>query len=385
MKKIYLDNGATSFPKPKEVTDAVYRYMTEFGVNIGRGGYQTAYDVAGSVLETRVLLAEMFNASNSKNVVFTKNITESLNIVLKGFLKPGDHVLCSSIEHNAVMRPLVQLQQLGVEFDRIPANERGEMNLDSVEGLIKENTVAIVMSHASNVVGTINPISEIGEICKEQGLKFIVDTAQTAGLLPIDMQSMNIDVLCFTGHKGLLGPQGTGGFILDEDMIMRIEPMITGGTGSISHSEETPDFMPDRFEAGTMNIGGIIALGEGIKWLNNRGIDAVYKHEMNLTKRFIDGLKPLIDANKIKLFGEPDTKNRVGVVSLQTLNVDLAEAAFKLDYEHNIMTRVGMHCAPHTHITIGSYPAGTIRFSFGIFNTEQDVDAAIKALNEICK
>lgn len=385
MNKIYLDNGATSFPKPEEVADAVYKYMTETGVNINRGGYQDAYDVAGTVLETRELLCEMFGAEDPKNVIFTKNITESLNIILKGFLKPGDHILCSSIEHNAVMRPLVQLQEKEIDFDRIPATETGELQLDKIESLIKKNTVAIVMTHASNVTGTINPIDKVGEIAKKHNLSFIVDSAQTAGILPIDMKAMHIDALCFTGHKGLLGPQGIGGFVLAEDMVDQVEPMITGGTGSISHSEETPNFMPDKFEAGTMNIGGILGLNAALHWIKDKGIDNIYKHEMMLCERFLNGLKPLIDSGKIKIFGMPSTKNRVAVVSLQTLNIDISDVAFKLDYEYNIMTRVGMHCAPNTHQTIGSYPIGTLRFSFGNFNTEKDVDAAIDALKNITK
>lgn len=385
MKKIYLDNAATSFPKPREVSDAIYKYMTECGVNISRGSYSDAYDAACKVLETRELLCNFFNCDDCRNVVFTKNITESLNVILKGFLNPGDHILCSSIEHNAVMRPLVQLEKAGVEFDRIPANERGEMDIGAIPKLIKNNTVAIVVSHASNVLGTINPIKDIGRIAHEHGLKFIVDTAQTAGVLPIDMKDMNIDALCFTGHKSLLGPQGIGGFILENDMVEKIQPLITGGTGIISDSEETPNFMPDRFEAGTMNIGGIIGLQEGLKWIEARGIQNIYSHEMNLTKRFIDGMKPFIEANKIKLFGEPDINNRVGVVSIQSLDIDIAELAFRLDSEFGIMTRVGMHCAPYTHKNANSFPIGTLRFSFGIFNTESDVDAAIEALFSCCR
>ena len=385
MNRVYLDNGATSFPKPKEVAEAVYNYMTECGVNINRGGYQAAYDAAGIVLDTRELLAKMFNVSNCKNVVFTKNITESLNVVLKGFLKPGDHILCSSMEHNAVMRPLVQLQECGVEFSRIPANNRGELELDVVESMIQDNTVAIVMTHASNICGTVNPIKEVGKIAHKHNLKFIVDSAQTAGVLPIDMQEMNIDALCFTGHKSLLGPQGIGGFALDEDMILKITPLLSGGTGSISHTEDTPLFMPDRFEPGTMNIAGIIGFNEGLKWINERGLDNIAAHELALTQKFIDGIKPLENDGKIRILGMPSTEERVGVVSIQTLQHDLADVAFKLDFEYGIMTRVGLHCAPNAHKTLGTYPTGTIRFSFGNFNTEEDVQTAVNALNEICK
>lgn len=384
MDKIYLDNGATSFPKPKEVADAVYEYMTSIGTNINRGGYQTAYDLEGTVFETREMLADMFGGGDCKNVVFTKNITESLNVVLKGFLKPGDHILCSSMEHNAVMRPLVQLEKTGVEFDRIPGTDKGELVLGKVEGMIKPNTKAIVMTHASNLVGTVNPLKEVGEICQRHDLKFFVDSAQTAGTLPIDMKEMHIDALCFTGHKSLLGPQGIGGFILDEAMIPLIDPILSGGTGSISHTEEIPDFMPDRFEPGTMNLPGIVGLNAGLKWIKEKGLDAIAAHELGLTKRFIDGITPLEDSGKIRIVGLKGTEGRTGVVSIQTLSVDCADAAFRLDFEYGIMTRVGLHCAPNAHKTLGTFPVGTVRFSFGNFNTEAEVDAAVKALTEIC-
>lgn len=385
MERIYLDNGATTFPKPKEVADAVYEYMTNCGANINRGGYQDAYDLEGTVYETRELLVKLFGGSDCKNVVFTKNITESLNVVLKGFLKPGDHILCSSMEHNAVMRPLVQLEKEGVEFDRIPGKVTGELELDKIESMIKENTVAIVMTHASNICGTVNPLKEVGEICQKHGLKFIVDCAQTAGVIPVNMKEMHIDALCFTGHKSLLGPQGIGGFILDEDMIARINPLLSGGTGSISHTEEIPDFMPDRFEPGTMNIPGIIGLHASLKWLEEKGLDAVAEHELGLTKRFIDGLLPLEEEGLVKIIGLKGLENRVGVVSIQTLSADCADAAFRLDFEYGIQTRVGLHCAPNAHKTLNTFPTGTIRFSFGNFNTEAEVDAAIKAVTEICK
>lgn len=384
MERIYLDNGATSFPKPKEVADAVYEYMTSVGTNINRGGYQVAYDLEGTVFETREMLAEMFGASDCKNVVFTKNITESLNVVLKGFLKPGDHILCSSMEHNAVMRPLVQLEKKGIRFDRIPGKQTGELELDKVEQMIRPETVAVVMSHASNLVGTLNPVKEVGEICRRHGLKFIVDTAQSAGVIPIDMKEMHIDALCFTGHKSLLGPQGIGGFILDDEMIPLIDPLLSGGTGSISHTEEIPDFMPDRFEPGTMNLPGIVGLHASLKWIKEKGLGAIAEHELGLTKRFIDGISPLEEAGKLRIVGLKGTEGRTGVVSVQTLGVDCADAAFRLDYEYGIMTRVGLHCAPNAHKTLGTFPVGTIRFSFGCFNTEDDVDAAVRALTEIC-
>ena len=392
MDKIYLDNGATSFPKPAEVADAVYEYMTKCGTNINRGGYEAAYDLEGTVFETREMLAEMFGGGDCKNVVFTKNVTESLNIILKGFLRPGDHILCSSMEHNAVMRPLVQLEKTGIAFDRIPGTEEGELVLDAIEDMIRPETKAIVMTHASNICGTINPLAEVGAICKKHGLKFFVDSAQSAGIVPIDMKEMNIDALCFTGHKSLLGPQGIGGFIITEEMIPLIDPILSGGTGSISHTEEIPDFMPDRFEPGTMNLPGIVGLNAGLNWIKAKGLDAIADHELALTQRFLDGLLPLEEAGLVKICGlkkcyeEKDGKRvpvRTGVVSIQTLNVDCADAAFRLDFEYGLETRVGLHCAPNAHKTLGTFPTGTIRFSFGNFNTEEDVDAAIRAITEI--
>lgn len=383
MNKIYLDNASTTFPKPKCVSDAVYKYMTEIGSNINRGCYSEAYSVEGMVFETRELIAEMFGATDCKNVVFTKNITESINVILKGFLKPGDHVLVSSMEHNAVMRPLVQLQKSGVSFTRIPCFETGEPNVGTLASLVKPNTKAVIMTHASNVCGTVMPLEEIGVFCMEHSLKFIVDSAQTAGIIPIDMQKTNISALAFTGHKGLLGPQGIGGFILSEDMINEIEPLIAGGTGSISHSEEIPDFMPDRFEAGTPNIPGILGLRASLSWIKETTTEALLAHEIALTEAFLKGLNPLEDDGFIKIIGKKDLINRTGIVSISTPTKDSSELAYTLDSKYNILTRVGLHCAPAAHKTLGSYPEGTIRFSFGYSNTKSDVEAVINALEEI--
>ena len=383
MKKIYLDNSATTYPKPKEVADAVYKYMTEVGSNINRGCYEDAYSVEEQVFETRQLLCELFHADDCKNVVFTKNVTESLNIILKGFLKPGDHVLTSSMEHNAVMRPLVQLEKIGVSFDRIPCNSDGSLQFEEIEKLIKPETKAIVMTHASNVCGTIMPLEKVGEFCNKHGIKFIVDCAQTAGIVPIDMEKMHIDALAFTGHKGLLGPQGIGGFVLKEEMVSMIEPLISGGTGSISHTEEIPDFMPDRFEAGTMNLPGILGLRAALLFLKGTGIDKIYAHELHLCELFLTGLQELENDGLVKILGKKNTGGRTGVVSIQTLKKELSEAAFTLDNEFGIMTRVGLHCAPSAHKTLGTYPGGTIRFSFGWFNTEQDVQTALTSLKKL--
>ncbi|MBQ9148881.1 MAG: aminotransferase class V-fold PLP-dependent enzyme [Oscillospiraceae bacterium] len=384
MKKIYLDNASTTFPKPETVPQAVYQYMTAQGANINRGCYDSAYDVEELVFETRQMLTDLFHGGDCKNVVFTKNVTESLNVILKGFLKPGDHVLVSAMEHNAMMRPIRQLEAAGVAFDRIPCNDRGELCLDAMEKLLRPNTRAVAMMHASNVCGTVLPIGAVGEFCHAHGLKFVVDCAQTAGVLDINMEEMHIDALAFTGHKGLLGPQGIGGFILKEDMIALIDPLLSGGTGSISHTEEIPEFMPDRFEPGTMNLPGIMGLHAGLTWLEETGIEKIRSHELGLTGRFLAGLEKLEASGDIRIVGKKTLDDRTGVVSVQTLKKELSQAAFELDAEYGIQTRVGLHCAPSAHQSLGTYPTGTIRFSFGWFNTEADVNAALAALEEIC-
>lgn len=384
LRKIYLDNASTTFPKPKQVTEAMYQYMTQVGSNISRGGYSSAYRTEEFVYETRQNLADLFNATDCKNVIFTKNITESLNVILKGFLKPGDHVITSSMEHNAVMRPLVQLREKGVSFTRVPCNVDGTMDIKKLEPCLQQNTKMIVMTNASNVCGTVLPIKEVGRFCHEHDLKFVVDTAQTAGVNAVDMQEMYIDALAFTGHKGLLGPQGIGGFILQEDMIDKIEPLISGGTGSISHTEQVPRFMPDRFEAGTMNLPGIIGLNAGLNWLKDITMEKIKEHELNLTKYFIDGIISLDDEN-IQIAGKKDISGRMGVVSIFIKNKEMAQIAYELDEKYGIMTRVGLHCAPSAHKTLGTYPKGTIRFSFGWWNTKEDIDVAIDALANLTK
>ena len=385
MEKLYLDNASTTFPKPEAVPQAVYHYMTSQGCNINRGCYDGAYDVEEIVFETRERLARLFHGGDCKNVVFTKNVTESLNVILKGFLRPGDHVLVSAMEHNAMMRPIRQLEKLGESFDRIPCTQTGELRLEAMEGLLKPNTKAIAMMHASNVCGTVLPIGKVGAFAHAHGLKFIVDCAQTAGVLPIDMETMHIDALAFTGHKGLLGPQGIGGFILKEEMIPQIDPLLSGGTGSISHTEEIPDFMPDRFEPGTMNLPGIVGLHAGLQWLEETGIDRIRAHELALTARFLEGLEVLEQRGLLRIIGKRDCADRTGVVSIQTLTKELSQAAFELDAQFGIQTRVGLHCAPSAHMTLGTFPTGTIRFSFGWWNTPENVDQALNALREILK
>lgn len=382
MDKIYMDNACTSFPKPPSVAAAVGDFIANCGVNINRGSYGPAYEMENVVYQTRLALSRLFGYSDCKNVIFTANITTSLNMVLKGLLRPGDHVLVSSMEHNAVMRPLVQLTGDGVSFDRIPCTKQGELCLKEAEALVRPNTKAVIMTHASNVCGTVMPLTEVGDFCRRHGLTFIVDSAQTAGVLPIHMEDMHIDAFCFTGHKGMLGPQGIGGFIVTDELAARIQPLISGGTGSLSHSEDVPDFLPDKFEAGTMNLPGIIGLHASLNYLSEVGIKNIYAKEMELTSRFLDGLREIPD---LTIVGKKDLAQRVAVVSVYSGSKDNAQVAFELENQYGILTRVGLHCAPVAHKTLNTFPMGTIRFSFSHYNTGEDVDRAIAALKAICK
>ena len=385
MNRIYLDQASTSFPKAPGVAQAMMDYLTMNGSNVNRGCYSSAYSAEEVIYETRQLLAELFHFSRCKNVIFTPNITTSLNFILKGLLKPGNHILVSAMEHNAVMRPIVQLAACGISFDRIPCRKDGSMLLEQVEPLIRPETKAIVTLHASNVCGTRMPLTALGEICQRHHLYFIVDSAQTAGIVPIDMTASHIDALAFTGHKGLRGPQGTGGFLVTEELAEQMEPLISGGTGSVSHTEEIPDFLPDRFEPGTPNMPGIYGLHKALLFLKIKNhMQTSYEKEEALTSYFLQQLFALEDTEKhIRIIGKKDLTDRNAVVSIQTPEMDMAQVAWQLDSEYGIMTRVGLHCAPNAHKTLGTYPAGTIRFSFGPENTQEELDAAIYGLKKI--
>ena len=384
MNRIYLDQASTSFPKAPGVAQAMMDYLTMNGVNVNRGCYSSAYSAEEVIYETRQLLAELFHFSKCKNVIFTPNVTTSLNFILKGFLKPGDHILVSAMEHNAVMRPVVQLASLGISFDRIPCRTDGSMILEKVEELIRPETKAIVTLHASNVCGTRMPLDALGEICQRHQLYFVVDSAQTAGIVPINMDKMHIDALAFTGHKGLRGPQGTGGFLVSQELAEQMEPLISGGTGSVSHTEEIPDFMPDRFESGTPNLPGIYGLHEALLYLKTHSLQAINEKELSLTGYFLEQLQALDDTGRhIRIIGKKDLTDRNAVVSIQTPEIDMSQVAWQLDNEYGVMTRVGLHCAPNAHKTLGTYPAGTIQFSFGPENTKNELDFAIQGLKKI--
>lgn len=382
MNYIYLDNASTTFPKAPNVASAMADYITNCGININRGSYSLAYDVEDIIYTTRQRLHTLFNGHDPSHVIFTQNVTMSLNMVIKGLLKAGDHVLVSSMEHNAVMRPLTQLLDKGITFDTIPCDSTGSIQMDSIEPLIRPNTVALIINHASNVCGTIQPLESIGPICKAHNLQFIVDAAQTAGVIPIDVKACHIDALCFTGHKGLLGPQGIGGIILTKEMAQNLTPLIAGGTGSFSHLETMPTHMPDTFEAGTLNLPGIMGLNEGLSYIESQGMENIHNHELALTQAFLEGLQSI---DGINIVGKQNIQDRTAVVSITIDGMDPASIAYELESTYYIMTRVGLHCAPRAHQTLGTYPEGTVRFSFGYANTHKDVESALSALNTIVK
>ena len=382
MNYIYLDNASTTFPKAPNVASAMADYITNRGININRGSYALAYDVEDIIYTTRQRLNTLFNGHDPSHVIFTQNVTMSLNMVIKGLLKAGDHVLVSSMEHNAVMRPLTQLLDKGIAFDTIPCDPTGSIQIESIEPLIRPNTVALIINHASNVCGTIQPLESIGPICKTHNLQFIVDAAQTAGVIPIDVKACHIDALCFTGHKGLLGPQGIGGIILTKEMAQNLTPLIAGGTGSFSHLETMPTHMPDAFEAGTLNLPGIIGLNEGLAYIESQGMDNIHNHELALTQSFLEGLQSI---DGINIVGKQNIQDRTAVVSITIDGMDPASIAYELESNYHIMTRVGLHCAPRAHQTLETYPEGTVRFSFGYANTHKDVETALSALHRIVK
>lgn len=382
MKRIYLDNGSTSYPKAPGVGKAVGDFIENIGTNVNRGGYEAAYAAEDVIIETREKLCSLFHFNKVRNVIFTPSITYSLNYIIKGWLRSGDHVLVSAMEHNAMMRPLTQMTEQGVSFDRIPCTQDGELMVEEIEKMIRPNTKAIMMLHASNVCGTLMPLKQVGEICQKHNIKFVVDAAQTAGSFPIDMQTMHIDVLAFTGHKSLLGPQGIGGFLVSDEVAKQMTPLISGGTGSVSDSEVQPDFMPDKFESGTQNIPGIYGLHAALSYLEETGIENIHEHEMKLCKAFIEKIDALSNKN-IRVVGTRDMNKRGPVVSLDFVGRDNAEVSFRLDSEYGISTRCGMHCAPNAHKTLQTYPQGTVRFAFGFQNTMEDVDCAVQAIKEI--
>ncbi len=380
MENIYLDNAATSFPKAPGLGKFISSYIDNFGVNINRGISALSYEAENIVYNTREKLCRFFNFDDPSHVVFTKNITESLNMLMLGLLKEDDHVIVSSMEHNAVVRPLTFLSQANIKYSKIQCTKEGFMNPEDILKLIRKNTKAIFITHSSNVSGNIFPMKRIGEICKQNKLYFIIDTAQTAGFIKIDIKELNADAIAFTGHKGLLGPQGIGGFIIQSDLNDNVKPMIYGGTGSFSHLEYQPSTMPDKFESGTLNIPGIAGLNFSLDYINKIGLDYIKDKEIYLTGIFIEGLKNI---NNIDIVGSLSTEDRCPVISIYTDKRDISEISYILSSKQGISTRVGLHCSPWSHMTLETFPYGTIRFSIGHANTKEQIDYALLSLNKL--
>jgi len=384
LKEIYLDNAATSFPKAPGVSESMCAYINNIGCNINRGAYSSSYGAEETVFETRELICKLFNFQKPENVIFSKNITESLNVIIKGLFKQGDHIIVSSMEHNAVMRPLNSMVSRGIEYSKVQCNILGELNIEALIKEIKPNTKAIIITSASNVCGTIMPLKEIGQVAKKNNIYFIIDSAQGAGFIPMNYQSLGADIIAFTGHKGLLGPQGIGGFIINDELAALVNPLIEGGTGSLSEEEVQPPYMPDKFEAGTLNIPGIFGLNASLKYLLSTGVDTIREKELFLTQKFIEEVKNIPGA---KLIGIPSINNRTAVISIEFTSdtIDNGIIAHYLSNDYGIMTRCGLHCAPSAHKTLGTFPNGTVRFSFGHNNTLEEVEYTIESINKCIK
>ena len=379
--RVYLDNSSTSFPKPKVVADSIYNYLVNIGGNPGRANHSNALESNRYLYMAREEIASFFNYDKIENVIFTNNITSSLNILINGILKSGDHVITSSMEHNSVIRPLYNLKQtLNIELDIVNANSNGIINVDNIQKAIKPNTKLIVITHASNVTGSIQPIKEIGELCKKNNIYFILDSAQSAGVIDIDFKALSLNALAFTGHKSLLGPQGVGGFIIDDELNKICNPSILGGTGSLSHSLSQPDFLPDKFESGTLNIPGIIGLYEAIKFIKSQGLSTIYEHNNYLRSYLINGI---LDLGNFSIHGEISSDKSTSCISITHSKLDVSELSYILDSDFNISNRSGLHCAPLAHKTIGTYPEGTVRLSLGYFNTEEELRYTLDSLNKI--
>ena len=377
---IYFDNAATSWPKPPGTIAAMQNYMQNVGGSPGRSGHRLSLEAARIVFNTRDKLAQLFNVPDPLRIVLTKNATEGLNIAILGLLKSGDHVITSGMEHNSVMRPLRIMEARGAEITVIPCDVDGLIDPENILKAIKKNTKAIFITHASNVTGTVMPVADIGRIAQERDLILCLDASQTAGCYPVDVKEMNIDLLAFTGHKALFGPSGTGGLYIRENLEKLIEPVYLGGTGSRSEVEEQPDFMPDRYESGTPNTIGITGLQAGVEFILSKGIAQIKSEEEKLVQMFIDGISKLPE---IIIYGQKSVKRRSPAVSFNIIGMDPAAVSMQLDDRFGIMSRSGLHCAPSAHKTIGTFPSGTVRFSFSCFNTEEQVVFSIEALKII--
>ncbi len=375
---LYFDHGATSYPKPKSVTAGALRAMESFGANPGRSGHQLALKASREIFDARETVAKFFNIKDPKQVIFTSNCTEALNLAIKGVLTKGDHVITTSMEHNSVLRPIKALENEGVENTIIQCRPDGSLPLEKVDQSIRENTKLIVLTHSSNLTGTLMPVEEVGKIARERGILFLVDAAQTAGLYPIDVEKMYIDLLAAPGHKALLGPQGTGFLYIKEDLYLKT--LKEGGTGSKSQDLIQPDILPDRYESGTPNTPGIVGLKEGIRFILEKGRDNLLHHEESLVKYFLEEMKKL---DFIHVYGPKDCKKQSPVIALNFRDMDSSEIAYILDSMFDMAVRPGLHCAPLAHKTIGTLEQGAVRFSFGYSTTLEDVKKAVEAIKSI--
>lgn len=380
---IYLDNAATSWPKPPEVVKAMTQVLKYAGGNPGRSGHTLSIEGARVMYDTRETIARFFNSSNPQRVIFTANVTHAINIALRGMLKPGDRVVTTSMEHNAVMRPLRYLEKSGVDVYVVPCSTTGELDISAMVKALATGARLVVINHASNVTGTILPVGEIAPIVHQADALLMVDAAQTAGVLPIDVAKMGIDILAFTGHKGLLGPPGIGGLVIGNRVdTQQIEPLILGGTGSQSEQEIQPEYLPDKFESGTQNIVGIAGLQAGINWILERGIDAIRAHETELAGMLISGLTGIPG---IKLYGTRNPALSTAIVSITVEKQTVSEVGLGLDEKCGILSRVGLHCAPSAHRTIGSFPDGTVRLAPGMFTSVDEIHRVINAVKEVAQ
>lgn len=376
---IYFDNAATSLKRPDQVVKAVCEAMQSFG-NSGRGAHGNTLDTSRQIYQVRSKVAKFFDCPLPRNVIFTSNATEALNIVIFGLFSPGDHVITTDLEHNSVLRPLYELQKNGVEVDFCPADAYGRIDLVEFEKLKRLNTKAVICTHGSNLTGNVLDVRRIGEFCKEQKLLFIVDASQTAGSLPISMREMNIDVLCFTGHKALMGPQGTGGICLGKEVDIR--PLKSGGTGVQTYLPYQPLEYPTRLEAGTLNGHGIAGLGAALEYIESVGIEKIHVHEMQLAKYFSEEVQKI---QGITVYGDWGKNIRCPIVSLNYEDIESGRLADILWEEYEIAVRAGAHCAPRMHRALGTEKQGAVRFSFGWFNTKDEVEFAVNALEQIIK
>jgi cysteine desulfurase / selenocysteine lyase len=375
---LYFDHGATSYPKPKNVIAGMIRALEDFCANPGRAGHQSALQASREIYDAREVVAGFFNIKDPKQLIFTLNCTEALNLGIKGVLKSGDHVITTSMEHNSVLRPIKALEKEGVENTIIQCNKDGSLPLEKVDQSIQENTRLIVLTHSSNLTGTLMPIAEVGKIARERGILFLVDAAQTAGLYPIDVEKMYIDLLAAPGHKSLLGPQGSGFLYIKEGLYLKT--LKEGGTGSKSQDFVQPDILPDRYESGTPNTPGIIGLKEGIQYIQQQGRENLLRHEESLVKYFLQEVSKL---DYIEVYGPKDCKKQSPVVALNFRGMDSSEIAYILDSVFNIAVRPGLHCAPLAHKTIGTLEQGAVRFSFGYSTTMEEVAKGIEAIKTI--